>query len=446
MRRALFLVVVMVLAGCNTALGPQTATPTPIDSGNGTDPESDQLGWEAGYWYDESLPVTPEDGYNETERDAVVARTMARVEVVRQLEFNESVPVEVISRAEYREQNSGGGNGSDAHRLWNNQVWEGLFLVGERDDISQTFDDTLGSSVQGYYSPGKGEIILVSDAPSPTIDRTTLSHELVHALQDQHFGLDGSPPTQDRQLARNGIVEGDAMFVQHTYSSRCSDEWECLPKPESGSSGSGSGSGYNRGLFLTIYQPYATGGSFVATIQSRSGWEGVNDVYANPPVSTEQVIHPTKYPDEKPVNVTVRDRSTAEWQRFDVDPEADTVGEASIYAMLVSNGAVEPEDYYSYRSEASAGWAGDALVPYQTDDERYGYVFRTTWDTREDATEFRDAYLKVLETHDAQARGDGVYVINESNPYGDAFRVSRSGKIVTVVNGPTVDDLDAIHE
>jgi hypothetical protein len=50
-------------------------------------PETDQLGWENGCWADEALSITREDGLNETELDAVVARSMARVEAVRELEF-----------------------------------------------------------------------------------------------------------------------------------------------------------------------------------------------------------------------------------------------------------------------------------------------------------------------------------------------------------------------
>ncbi|MFB6129612.1 MAG: hypothetical protein ABEJ28_02195, partial [Salinigranum sp.] len=70
--------------------------------GNFTDPARDVIGWEAGYWYDEPIAVDQSDGLNRSEREAFVARTMARVEKIRDLEFEQSVPVKVISRAEYR--------------------------------------------------------------------------------------------------------------------------------------------------------------------------------------------------------------------------------------------------------------------------------------------------------------------------------------------------------
>jgi hypothetical protein len=71
-------------------------------------------------------------------------------------------------------------------------------------------------------------------------------------------------------------------------------------------------------------------------------------------------------------------------------------------------------------------------------------VWRSTWDSPADAREFFDGYRTVLDEHGAVERGDGVYVI-ESGPYADAFRVVRRGETVTVVNAPTIEDLDAVH-
>jgi len=436
MRRALLVAVLVVLAGCGSSVGFGVFDST-------DDPDGDRLGWENGYWHDESVDVTPGDGYNASEREAAVARAMARVERIRGLEFNETVPVDVISREQYL-RNRSTGPANETHNRWNNQVWEGLFLVGERTDVAETLNSTLGASVQGYYAPGDGEIVIVSDSPTPTIDRGTLAHELVHALQDQHFGLGGSPDTQDRQLATDGVIEGDANYVQRRYGERCDEEWDCLPRPQRG--GGATPDGYNRDLFLTIFQPYATGPTFVEAIRDRAGWDGVNDLYSSFPDSTEQTIHPDTYPDEAPVDVTVADRSSAEWSRFDHDPVADTVGEASIFVMFVANDAVPVRggSVYRYDSEASAGWGGDALVPYRSDGE-YGYVWKTVWDTEADAEEFLDAYRNVLQGRNADTRGEGVYVVPESDAFGDAFRVTRDGRTVRIVNAPTVSELDGVH-
>jgi len=406
------------------------------------DPASDRIGWENGYWYDDPVNVTSADGYNATEREAVVARTMARVERIRDMEFNETVPVDVLSREQYLANRSGGG-GNATHSRWNDQVWESLFIVGESSSYSNSSSETLGQSVQGYYSPGEDAIVLVSDSPTPTIDRTTLAHELVHALQDQHFGFGADGETQDRQLANRGVTEGDARYVDTLYENRCGSEWACIPQPDAGEGGGSANSDYNRGLFLTIYTPYAAGSQFIDQVRAQSGWDGVNQLYDARPESTEQLVHPQLYPDEDPVNVTVADRSSGEWRRFDVDPVADTVGEASVYAMLVHNGAVDPENRYGYDSEPSAGWGGDSVVPY-TNGTTGAYVWETAWDSEADAEQFHAAYLDVLAAHDARNPRGNVYVVPDGE-FADAFRVVRDGDTVRVVNAPTVDGLSEVR-
>ncbi|MDT3433610.1 Hvo_1808 family surface protein [Haloarcula sp. 1CSR25-25] len=446
MRKELLVALAVVLAGCSVpSLGGSNHPETPTGG--------DAIGYESGYWYDDPVSVTTGDGLNETERAAVVARTMARVERVRGLEFKQSVPVSVISRAEYRNRSRGDGSGGSGRPQdpWNDQVWEALLIIGEDSGSSESIGDTLSTTVQGYYSPSRDEIVIVSPTETPQIDRRTLSHELVHALQDQHFGLNGSAKTQDTQLSRQGVTEGEANYVRVLYERRCGDGWGCIALPDRTSDGGESSDGgsqepsYNEGLFTVLYQPYVTGPRFIDQVRADGGWGAVDALHDDFPDSTEQVLHPEKYPDEKPVNVSVADRSTDEWSRFDHDPVGDTVGETSVYAMMYHNGQTEG-DRYSYESDISAGWGGDLVVPYRNGSGGYGYVWETRWDTEEDATEFEQAYRAALtEEHDASQPRHNVYVVPEDDQFNDAFRVVRSGKTVRIVNGPKSGDLDDIH-
>jgi hypothetical protein len=433
--RALALAALVVLSGC-------TFGASFVDD---RAPVGEELGWEGGYRYDDPLRVDTSDGLNASEREAVVARTMARVELIRGLEFEEAVPVEVISREAYRERRNGSaGSRDEAYGRWNDQVWEATFLVGEDTAVAEAFDSVLSASVIGFYSPRQDRIVVVSDAETPRLDRATLSHELVHALQDQQLSFGGGGGTQDLDLAEDGLVEGDANTVEAEYESRCGSEWDCVPRPEQSGGGGGS---FDRGVFLTVFTPYAVGPDFVRTLRERSGgdWGAVNDAYQAFPESTEQVIHAGAYPEEEPVEVTVPDRSGEGYERFDLDRETDTVGEATVYAMFWANDVV-PEDHptFVYDQRLSAGWGGDTVVPYRGTDGEDAYVWRTAWDTERDAREFLEGYRDVLDGNGAVERGDGVYVI-ESGPYADAFRVVRRGNTVTVVNAPTIGDLDSVH-
>ncbi|SDZ97134.1 hypothetical protein SAMN04488065_1488 [Haloplanus vescus] len=459
--RTVLLAVLVVLAGCGGTTGTDATTtttepPTSADTTTPTatttpahpafdDPETDRLGWEHGYWYDEPLAVNATDGLNESERRAVVARTMARVERLRGLEFESRVPVDVVDRETYLAREN------VTATAWDEQVWEALLLVGENRSVEGVFESFYGASVQGSYLPSEDRIVVVSESETPTIDRETLAHELVHALQDQQFGFDRGNRTRDARLGYRGLIEGDAGYVEDLYAERCEASWSCLPRPESGPGGSLDD---NMGVYVAAYQPYSDGPAFVHHLRQRGGWEAVNDAYANPPTSSTQVIHPERYPDWSPASVRIQNRSSGDWHRFDRSPAGTTVGEASLFATVWANGGTDvfhlqrptrPYRAYNYTHDVTAGWAGDRLVPYRNETGATGYVLQIEWATEGDAAEFAIAYRDLLRTRrGAERRGENVLVV-PAGPYADAFRVEQSGTTVTIVNAPTVTALDSVH-
>ncbi|MFC6726777.1 Hvo_1808 family surface protein, partial [Halobium palmae] len=192
------------------------------------DPDADRLGWEGGYWYNESVAVDESDGLNDSELAAVVNRTMARVELIRGLEFEERVPVEVVLRSEFQRSQSGGTTPASVRRF-DNAKFEALFMINESTESIGVQRTNSGVSVGGYYSPSQDRIVVVSDTETPTVDASTLAHELVHGLQDQQFDL--SKVTSETRRGNNavdGLVEGDANLVQYAFDRRCGAEWDCL--------------------------------------------------------------------------------------------------------------------------------------------------------------------------------------------------------------------------
>jgi hypothetical protein len=445
--RPLFVVVLaaaclVVVAGCSAIVD---------DPGGGTNATVDGLGVENGVAFDDSLQVDASDGLDERELNAVTSRMMARIEHVRGLEFEETVPVAIITRETYRERQ--GNRTGEEERPWREQFWEATFIVDEETTVGDARGGVFGSTVQGYYN-GSHIVIVGAKTTSTLPSRTTIVHELQHALQDQHGLLPGGGGTHDEGLAIDGVVEGDANSVEHEYEQRCEDEWSCIPKPEP--SGNGTGPSYNLGLFVAVFNPYADGPTLVTALRDREGWPAVNDALRSPPRSTEQVIHPSAYPDETPVTVEVEDRSSGSWDWFETDDghRWDTVGEATLYAGFWYNGVIDrdhlrtentPLSPYNYDHPITAGWGGDRIVPY-TNGSAEGYVFASTWDTERDARQFHEGYLELLRSQDAETVAQGVYRVPESSAYADAFRVVQNGTRVTVVNAPTVAALDGVHD
>src|SRR5262245_2968270 len=71
------------------------------------------------------------------------------------------------------------------------------------------------TSIQGYYSI-KDKALFLYDDVKGNYQRGVLIHEMVHALQDQHFGLKNLHKTTfdgDADLARSALVEGDATYT-----------------------------------------------------------------------------------------------------------------------------------------------------------------------------------------------------------------------------------------
>jgi hypothetical protein len=426
------------------------------DSSPPPDPDSDTIGWEAGYWHNESIEVDQSDGLSDAELEAFVGRAMARVEYVREREFKRDVPVSVVTREQYRARSNNSSNNASFER-WNDQVWEALFIVGEDTTSAEALSNTYGSSVAGFYSPSADEIRIVTDSPdSPVIDNATLVHELVHALQDQYVDL-AAPryrgTTQDEQLAADGVVEGEANYIETVYARRCATgEWDCVDSPAAGGGGS-DGPGPNLGILVTVLQPYSDGPVYVDSLLADGGWDGFETQFRHPPNTTEQVIHRTS---EQPVPLTVEANATGNWTTFPDQGRngSETVGEASIYSMFwyqtrtANADAVDLSafyadgrfDMYDYTARPSSGWGNDKLTPYRRgegDDAEYGYVWTTEWDTTTDAREFVTAYESILQARGGERTASGGYVIDDG-PFADAFRVVHNGTRVTIVNGPTM--------
>ena len=141
------------------------------------------------------------------------------------------------------------------------------------------------------------------------------------------------------------------------------------------------------------------GGGFVAALFGATGsWASVDNVYANPPVSSEQVIHPGKYLlGEAPLAVKVNDYSPSLGKGW-AQVSANTMGEWMLRTYL--------EEYLDEdrAAAAAAGWGGDAYSLLSGPEGKRILVAQIVWDSRDEASEFYAAY-QVFGGIKAQALG-----------------------------------------
>ena len=144
-------------------------------------------------------------------------------------------------------------------------------------------------------------------------------------------------------------------------------------------------------IIETLMGAYQKGMRFVFDIQNY-GWEKVSQLYADAPVSTEQILYPEKWLNgEKPFKYEWpsfnNEAVFRDWEVIDVN----TIGEIQ-WRIIFS----EYEMGYAAK-EASAGWDGDvyAVLKKKNSDDLLLLLY-TSWDTDKDANEFAENYENLL--------------------------------------------------
>jgi hypothetical protein len=277
-----------------------------------------------------------------------------------------------------------------------------LGLVRKDFNLRDYVVQLLREQVAGFYEPKSKEFFLAAWLPISEQKRV-ISHELVHALQDQHFNLrrfERWPKgDSDAELAAHALVEGEATLVMIEYDleqqgmklditkigalTRNMIEQEDDSDPKS----------YPvlakapKVLKENLQFPYLYGAGFVAAVLKGRSWKTLDASYQSLPASTEQIMHPEKFlVRDNPVKIKTPDLAGSlgpDWKRAD----ADVNGE---FGYLVALAEFIPK---RAARTAAAGWGGDRYALYENNATGEVLLAQyTTWDSEIDAKEFFDAY------------------------------------------------------
>jgi hypothetical protein len=145
---------------------------------------------------------------------------------------------------------------------------------------------------------------------------------------------------------------------------------------------------------LDFLFPYQQGQDFVQTLYDSGGWESVNQAYSQPPVSTEQILHPDQYPEDLPIPITLPDLAAfwgPDWKEID----RGVMGEWYTYLILASGLESKANLSQAEAQRAAAGWEGDAYVVFYNESlDKISLILFTQWDSESEADEFGDAFEK----------------------------------------------------
>lgn len=290
-------------------------------------------------------------------------------------------------------------------------AWRTIGVIPPQADLHEAYRAFLTGQVVGFYDPETGELVYLGSGDLGFSERLTLAHELTHALDDQTFDLTRldalvNACQDERASAALGLIEGSAQYfsaasVAENPDLSLSDVIDAIAQAAAGGSAS---DGVPPFLYAITVWPYTDGMSFVGTLAGNGGTDAVDAAFERFPVSTEQLIHPDRYPSDRPTAVDVPDLTGAlgrEWG----DLDAMTIGEEWLRAML----ALRLDA--SAAADAAAGWDGGVYRAF-TDGTDVVVVLRTAWDGEPDAAAFASTAQEWSAAGDAPAivTQDGIEV------------------------------------
>jgi hypothetical protein len=313
--------------------------------------------------------------------------------------------------------------------------WLAFDLAPPDADPAQILLSVLDEQVAGFYDPHEKKLFvrnLGSDASvSPDLMRLVLAHEIEHALQDQNFGIPDLAAIHDadERLARTALLEGDAMAVMTAYAAQragtpvkeaIAASVEAMER--AGTAGLAANAAQLKHAPAVVREellfPYAQGFSFVAEAYKRGGFPQVDKLFANPPRTTHQVLHPGAYfGGEQPVPVP---------------PPALPAGAkllargrmGELGTRLALEACLDP----AVGREFTPSWAGDAYAIYQA----HGHA-ELIWETAWSGAAAQNAanLFRLLAPCWQEQRGVAQEV-----------RITRRGALVAVARGTA--DLEAL--
>lgn len=295
-------------------------------------------------------------------------------------------------------------------------------LLAPDTDVYAVFSDFMEGGAAAFYKPDTGTFYHIEGNDGRGA-RPVVFHELVHAVEDQYFHLDefykAVEKDGDMSLARRGLVEGSACHFASKYEEANPEDvkemMKSQMKPELMQKQIKMIGTVPPFLIASFgLYPYKNAPDWLAKIGADDS-AAIAKLYADPPVSTEQVLHPSKFPMEGPRDyprkIETPDVAAVLGDGFE-NVEDNNMGELMtglLLAQLQQGGKYGPAflsvidmqtqgvGFKGAAKTASEGWDGDRYTAWAAKgSSAVTIVWTSVWDTPEDAKEFYTTYGDLL--------------------------------------------------
>ncbi len=282
---------------------------------------------------------------------------------------------------------------------------QALAAFGMMDAHTNLYDlliSLYSDGIAGFYDPDLQEMVVVSGGSFNAYQRTVYAHEYTHALQDQVFGIRASGFSDEMYLADperfnaiQAVLEGDASVLEAQYLAtyglvergqynRIVNDPSAIPAVY-----------FELPPFLLqdFVFPYREGKAFVQHYYDEGGWARVDQLWLDPPRSTEHILHPDRYDaGDAPILVArppLTDTLGAGWRQVD----SSVNGEWFTYLLLAYGQVPEARLPDADARAAAEGWGGDGYSVFYNDaTDEVVLAAEWVWDTPADAEEFAAAF------------------------------------------------------
>ena len=265
-----------------------------------------------------------------------------------------------------------------------------LGLAPDTLDLGALLQRLLEEQIVGYYDPATKVLYVVDGAPKALLTQT-VTHELVHALQDQYIRIDSIQAltdNADRQGSAQAILEGQAVFTQLLADPNAGPMlkmpggWDRIRDMVRDGQGSmpvfaSAPRAVREGLLF----PYLGGADFVRRFTEK---RPINELLTDLPVSTKQILNDNAYFTATPAERDVPRTITLPAPTVGTVLYTNTFGEFEARLVLVQH---LKDEVLARR--AAGGMDGDQYAVIRTV-QGDAVVWATVWDTPVDAADFLD--------------------------------------------------------
>ncbi|HSP04273.1 MAG TPA: hypothetical protein VLR27_12260 [Acidimicrobiales bacterium] len=321
---------------------------------------------------------------SQDELEVLVEELQAFVADARGLEFLEPVEVELADGDAFQSRLLEDFE-EDADQIADVEVfYKALGLLDPGADLLEELRAIYSAGVLGFYDPETNELVVRGTSLTPYV-RKTIVHELVHALDDQHFELDREEYEDRKDEIATGftaVVEGNARRIEQLWIDEQPDDVQDQAAAEERAFADGIDvDAFPEILLFEIGAPYELGKIFVDAIVAERGDRAVDAALEDPPTTSEQVLFPPLYSERQP--------------RVEVPPppadgeivDDGVVGTLFWFGLFTTGDTtVPPQDAFA----AIQGWGGDWAVTWMDGDAACARI-DVVGDTQQDTDELEDA-------------------------------------------------------